>query len=639
MPLSKDQVFRLMCPGDCTPEWQESFENARIDQIGCTFLEDPSTTMWMDGSGLQILWGHGLSSSGKTFIASKLVDHINLKQKRREGHQATAIYFFDPNLSQYTVDDFESSICSIARQLAAQLPTSSTGVLDQISETTEFYPLTDGYEDSAKIFHDMLSTFDHLYLVLDGINASDQVVLALLDFLSGGEPHGRNMHILFTSRNPPPNIQATYGMSVVQVRVTEEDLQRFILHEAGMDGSEIQRSGNEDTFQTALTDILRLTDFCFPPLPLYRGMDPAALLATLSNAHENASKMPAGSETTALSQFTMLQISKVYGLLASRVLHLVAKLEHLKYPKTATVITDMIRVLGATRANGTFYTVSDIIESCRGFIIVSHKDLEIKVKSPFLENYLLGETCEGKMNGDLVQASLKYLCGENFRLGPCKTAADMEQRFQKYPFLPCASRIVSACIPTQSDVDSILDQFFQLASDPRIFETYLQAAQSWPYRDKASYAELEASEPKWRPMKPGITVLHLAVIYKWGKNFVEGILRRGVDIDAVTTTGLTALHLAIEVQSQTKIVQVLLRSGAEVSAIDQDGNTPLSRAVVVGSLGTVKLLVRHGAPVDDLCEDILVECSVSQPEIWKYLTELGVSLPDIPTEWESSHRM
>lgn len=95
---------------------------------------------------------------------------------------------------------------------------------------------------------------------------------------------------------------------------------------------------------------------------------------------------------------------------------------------------------------------------------------------------------------------------------------------------------------------------------------------------------------------PGGTPLHRAVI---GKDAVMvGLLvRRGADLNAVTTPGMTPLERAV-ILGQREIATILLGNGAEADTADNAGRTPLHWAALHGDGDLTALLLAHGAATD-----------------------------------------
>ncbi|KAF5856679.1 hypothetical protein ETB97_007036 [Aspergillus alliaceus] len=402
-PSNRSYILSNLCPGDSTAERQETLSCERVGTIGSQFLEDKRTQEWITGTGLQILWVHGLAATGKTFISSLVVDHI----RSTENRSGIAVFYLNNSHRQHNVADFGVAFGSIARQLLAQIPEWSADVFNLVQKYSSFPPLTRG--KSGGLWNLVLSAFASAFIIFDGVNASEVALRDMLVQLAGSDAQHADLHILITSRYPPPrSLLRDYALPTIVTRPSDDDLTEYILH-------------------------------------------------------------------------------------------------------------------------------------------------ELAGKSP--EEYFLGMEGDGSI------------------------------------------------------------------------ESYLQAADAWPYQDDATYDELEQAEERWAYFPQGYGPLHVAAHIVGGRVFVEALLQRGEDVAARTANDKTALHIAAGIEDEVETARSLLEHGADVDAVDDSGETPLSIAVVEGNLATVRLLLEYGADLGSLDEDILRECVEERPDVAEYLAGLGVSFP------------
>jgi ankyrin repeat protein len=92
------------------------------------------------------------------------------------------------------------------------------------------------------------------------------------------------------------------------------------------------------------------------------------------------------------------------------------------------------------------------------------------------------------------------------------------------------------------------------------------------------------------------TPLHAAIFYHWQEG-VEYLIRKRVDINAVTSDDKTPLHLAIELEN-TEIALYLLEQGADTSIKDSSGRTALHLAAARGLPVVVQHLIAGGADLN-----------------------------------------
>ncbi|XP_026638486.1 85/88 kDa calcium-independent phospholipase A2 [Microtus ochrogaster] len=100
--------------------------------------------------------------------------------------------------------------------------------------------------------------------------------------------------------------------------------------------------------------------------------------------------------------------------------------------------------------------------------------------------------------------------------------------------------------------------------------------------------QIHSKDPRY-----GASPLH------WAKNaeMARMLLKRGCDVDSISTAGNTALHVAV-MRNRFDCVMVLLTYGANAGARGEHGNTPLHLAISKDNMEMVKALIVFGAEVD-----------------------------------------
>jgi hypothetical protein len=276
------------------------------------------------------------------------------------------------------------------------------------------------------------------------------------------------------------------------------------------------------------------------------------------------------------------------------------------------------------------FNVEEVIIGCRG-LIFHGSDESMRIVSPLLGNYLEREVFGADYEKKSITVFMRYLSSDAFAQGACTSSAALRERLQENRYLWYAARMLGPSLATTTP-ETFVQDFVQLSSRKGSIESYLQAAESWPYESQASYDECEQDEERWKCFTPGYTALHLAAHLAAPGVLIDTLITRGEALEAQDSDGRTALHLAAEIEGENPTLQALLRAGGNVSAEDNLGNTPLSIAVVNGGLESVKMLLSHGADLSELDEETLEQCGQEKPEIASYLRELGL---DVPVDVES----
>ncbi|KAE8368469.1 hypothetical protein BDV27DRAFT_154024 [Aspergillus caelatus] len=614
-----NHILSNLCPGDSTAERQETLSRERVGKLGSWFVEDRLTQEWINGSGLQLLWAYGPAATGKTYISSLVVDHIRSKESR----SGIAVFYFDDSHPQYNVADFGVAFRSISRQLVAQLTDPSADIIN-LAEGYAAFGSLDGSKPTG-LWNLIISSFDSIFVVFDAVNASEAALKDMLVYLGGNDVQEARLRILITSRYPSPrSLLRTYELPTIVTRASDNDLMNYIVHEVGATSGEKLLSPILKAGHKAVSDIIRMLDGVFPPLPQHR-----TIPDTLNELTQVLYNEPPSTKPNTLSQLALAPLAKAeHGRNTLHMLHLVSTLEEIGYKPTISQVVDSLPFLGIYKKENLHYTSSDVANMCTRLVSFSARTQAMRIRSSLLKNHLREEVSKSNIKGTMLRAALSYLSQEDFQSGACNSSASLKKRFQIHPFLPFAARMISLYTSRVPHQQEALDDFLRFASHRGSIDTYLQAADAWPYQDDDSYDELESTEQRWAYFPRGYGPLHVAAHIVGGRAFVKALLQQGEDIEAKSGNGQTALHIAAGIEDESETARTLLEYGANVSAVDDDGETPLSIAVVQGALETVKLLVEFGADVGRLDTSILVECAEERRDVVEYLTSLGVDFPD-----------
>lgn len=128
----------------------------------------------------------------------------------------------------------------------------------------------------------------------------------------------------------------------------------------------------------------------------------------------------------------------------------------------------------------------------------------------------------------------------------------------------------------------------------------------------------------------GATALHVAAESPESTtDLMEMLIKRGVDLNAVTRQGETALNLGIRRKSED-IVKILLKHGADCEIAPNDGWRPLLAAVATGDVNIVKLLLDHRVDVNTVNDTgwtaLMFVADRGYDKIMKMLLEAGADL-------------
>ncbi|EEU37565.1 uncharacterized protein NECHADRAFT_22481, partial [Fusarium vanettenii 77-13-4] len=606
--------IRQLNPGDRAAGRQKALDSARLPGVCPWFLNLSEIRAWLNGTGPQLLWLHG-----------PIANHIQSDERLRANNSAVAVVYADKSYEHRNIADWNLRLSSVARQLASQLQTSSAALqraLIKFSDTDD--------DELHSVLRTLASEFKTVFVVFDGIGkATTKSLKALMRALGGGHEEKASFQVLITSRDPPPNaFKAQFEVSVVKAWAGSIDLKAYVtsqLRDAFPDISHLELS-KVNTLLDA--DVSFTCDGVFSPLPLlYLCAEPSEVIDTLSTMIASAQGQSTSDGMQQSCRMIMAQIKpSKWGDMICCVLYHLVKINEFGYEFTIPMAVDALDAWRIFHQDGSPYTATDILEICAGLYYFSDDNQTVRMRSPLLENYLRHEEFGREYEELCTTAQMRYLCKPEFSNGACASSNELRERFKNNRYLWYAARMLAPNLH-QHIPKSFISDFMELSSSQGSIDSYLQAANAWPYQDEVSYDELEEDLEYWNSFTRGFRPLHLAVQLSDSALLIQALAERGEELEGRNKDGQTALHIAAQSQGECNALRALLTCGSDVSAVDENGETPLSLAIVWGSVESVKLLFDYGADISTVDEEALEMCTQEEPEIAKYLAERGVEMP------------
>ncbi|KAJ4138741.1 hypothetical protein NW768_002612 [Fusarium equiseti] len=611
-----DKLSKL-CPGDKFPTQQRILDDVHIPGIGQWFLDHEKTQKWLNGDSDRVLWLHGSSASGKTFLSSSLVNHTH-----QNSSMGVGVFYFGRNDLQYNLADYDLAFRSIIRQLASQTP-DSLALWQDILDDEEV-----GVEDltgTTDILEKMLNAFEKMVVVLDGVDATNETGLSeLLDLLLN-EKKIPSLRVLMTSRSRAPVALKDFGISEVEARPPDSDIALYFARY--IDESPVNPEVLDES-HTKLFPYQRFVEIShelfLPLLPKWFSNIASQPNIELLDLIESCS---ADSEANVAHEFCKYSAAEIESSEQAEAilctLYHIAKCDEMGHFFTAPMASEALDSWGVRNQDGTQFTTDEIIKLCQSLVFLDSYNQAMVLRSPLLMNHLRDNVFTNEYHERHATASIRYLSKPDFASGACNSSQELKERFHAHPYLWFAAKSnLPKSLPPSFESD-----FFTFAASQGSLESYLQAREAWPFLDDETYDECEKDTERWRCYTRETTALSLAVAL--GN---EGILRKfieqGADLEARDGDLNTALHIAAFDEDESHMLKVLLQAGSNVAVVNEEGLTPLAVAIVHGNLESVKLLIEFGADVHRIDEEDLRQCVEEKPEIAKHLVGLGVEMPE-----------
>ncbi|KAI0803541.1 hypothetical protein GGR55DRAFT_387142 [Xylaria sp. FL0064] len=186
----------------------------------CTWiLRDQRFLDWQDSRDNALLWYNAQPGSGKSVLASAVIDHLIKANKK----VAYFFYSFSKNSSRHIADGLRI----LALQLLAFVGTPSDKLVDLYETETQFTPHLDNLRTTVNVVHELITRND-VYIVIDGIDecSDEEQMCHLIEGLLERPTLG-TVRWLFTSR--VSDIEKTMRkLKAVEIRPNPDNIREDI---------------------------------------------------------------------------------------------------------------------------------------------------------------------------------------------------------------------------------------------------------------------------------------------------------------------------------------------------------------------------------------------------------------------------
>ncbi|KAJ7284859.1 hypothetical protein C8J57DRAFT_1289674 [Mycena rebaudengoi] len=491
-------------------------QTSRARDTGAWILQRDEFVQWRDGrSPSNVLWCHGIQGSGKTHIASIIIDL----------HRPMAFFYFDhqDQLSQTT----SSVLCCILRQLLEKLPEIPASVVELFKKRGPKGQIP--LHECERLLVDLASSLRQAYLVFDGLDESEHQK----SFLQSIQQlvRSRNVRLLDIFQYYPN----------LRIEAHEEDIKTYLYQELHRGG--IYDIADEE-FVNKLTLMLSQGAegmFLLPVLQLRTILKEA----TLGEMEDRLADLSHG-----LNDAFADTVSRIQRLPESRSRLSMAALmwlTHTPRALTESELSDALAVRSGQKVLNVKYrpTTKMILECCQGLVVVDAKGY-VHLAHYAIHEYMRDHSGQlfPRAQATMALTCLRYLLCENFQDGPWQ-AESLESRMYQFPFLDYSS------IGTETDEEvwAALLEFF--ASPP---------AMSTANQGKAVLEGIQRFGALHHASRHGL------------ERAVSRLLEDGNhDVNVLTKMGLTPI-IAAAAAGHTHTMRRLLAKGADPYLCNWYGN-------------------------------------------------------------------
>ncbi|KAI9708311.1 MAG: hypothetical protein M1820_004015 [Bogoriella megaspora] len=560
--------------------------SSRVEDTGGWLLECTEYLRWRDDITCpNVLWCHGIQGSGKSMLASLVIDKLLLSSV--ETQCPVAYMYFDyrdpetPNSSTLTL--------SILKQILACLPRMPASVID-ICQKSQKQQRRFTQSEAERLIISVAQGLPMVYLVVDALDECEEGKHRM-GFL--GTMHRLrkvpNIRLIVTSRPHPSDIKNAFQNDPrILIEAKDTDIRLFIYREiARSDVSDLleeDRGLAQNVIQTIearahgmfLLAVLQIQSILKEPTA--GGMEEA-----LSNLYQTLPDAFGGT------------IDRIERLPDSRRLIGISSLMWICHARPLTV-PELSEVLAVEIGQKTTRPrhrppAKVILQCCQGLVTIDDGSSTVRFVHYTVQEYLQAHSDQYfPLAQRLISATcLTYLLFDEFCRGPCDDDWAIESRVENAPFIVYASRhfgIHAAPLEQDPMVNPLLQQFL---NTPEAIASCSQIHR-WSQEYRYEY---------WKPEESNsITPLHISCHHGFQESARDLLSRYPQSINVKTRMGTTPLILASSWDNQD-IVRVLLDNGGDPYLANWYGNS-LHCAAEAGSSDCIQELIDFGMDPDTL---------------------------------------
>nr|XP_036585321.1 NACHT and ankyrin domain protein [Colletotrichum truncatum]KAF6795218.1 NACHT and ankyrin domain protein [Colletotrichum truncatum] len=585
-----DWIKSISRPLDFEKVQLEMFQIAKTTpRAGDWLLSSPEFKKWRNGE-LRRLWCHGNPGTGKTVLASIVIDYLRSKFSCNDKTACIYVYF-DYRRQQY--QGLGNILASLLLQLLQVRDVVSSDVqkLHTAWKKTGVSPCE---EDYVKMLKSQMAAFDEVYMVVDALDeCSDDVQTnTLSNFLSDCKKLPQNVHILFTSRKftkfsgliePSDDLEIIAHDSDIKAYLNKFIDSRTRLHRLIENGPQTKSSFRDKVIST----IVEKSQGMF--LLAHLHIESLALAHDLAGLKDGLEKLP-----TKLDEFYTEALRRI-GTQAEpdrdRAFNVLTWLVFSQRPLEVEELTHALTIRDASayfksgkrtlpKASETLGSEEALTSACAGLVVVvsggNNKKI-VRLAHTTAEKYLQDKRPDFLLHN--AQSMMANTCLYCLLMIPTKKLSasqdELKENHKDYPFLRYAANYWGT-------------HLFESSAPPG--ELYKLAWAVVSNKPKLN-ATLRIMADPFLSYETNVSDLHIAAYYGLVELVAKAMTKhKDIDINAQTKRQETPLHWATA-HRQWDFMAFLIDRGADLNMPNADKRTALHRAVMMDDKVAVEILL------------------------------------------------
>ncbi|KAK6359537.1 hypothetical protein TWF696_000691 [Orbilia brochopaga] len=587
-----DSIISWISPLNFAVKQQDTLA-LRCEDTGSWIFDNRQFMDWLDGS-IKFLWCFGIPGSGKTVLASIIIDHLERIYEKNDDVCVCYLYC-DYNNEETTKGT--NLIANLLRQLLYSRPQVPESVVN-LHKHCSSKGTNPTRQELLGLIRAQVHSFSDIFLVIDALDEIPERGYERDGFIQDihgiRTPH-RGIRVLVTSRKLADIETASEGEPYLEVRANIEDIKKYV--EAGITRSRRLKSliRKDHSLRERLRDIIiSKTDGMFLMARLH--MNSVADAQNRRHLDQKLHSIPDELNDAYDSALVRIQKQpKEDVVLANRILSwILLALGPLS-------ITELQHALAVAKDKGSIdqdmITDEEILTNvCCGFVVIDREGSKIRLVHFTLQEYLAQQWAQhiSRYQADMASSCLQYLSSDAFATGPCDTVEDLKERAEKYPFLKYAASCWGDHVRNSGELnEDLMALIMCFLNDERIVATSKQAGEI----DRLLHGTIRNCFLDHYPQK--VTGLHVAAYFGL-EVVVHRLLYEGAELNAKDSYHRTALDIAAS-RGQDKVVSLLLETkhrGRLFNPEESDRSMALHYAALEGQTRTMQLLVEAGTNIN-----------------------------------------
>ncbi|KAK1464153.1 hypothetical protein CMEL01_12914 [Colletotrichum melonis] len=628
---SGHNMYFVSRPLDVAKMQTETFQIAlKTPGAGHAITQLPAFEKWCAGE-IRKFWCYGIPGSGKTVLASIIIDHISNRVIGHRTKEVCVYFYFDyTKHSEHEITDILSTVLLQLLQNQEVLSPETQRVVNTWKRTRQI-PTE---EDYFKMIASQAELFSTIYFVVDALDEclDSPVENTLAIFLRRCQDLPKNFRMVFTSRPGSHFHRMISPDHKCEVKADEADVKAYFekFIENHYDFQKVVENGRiaDPCFKDKIiTAIMKKSQGMFLLAHLHiESLASTLSLVELINKLSHLSASPQEVYHQAMDRIKTNSVSK-------RILAIHA-LSWVVYAKRALTVDELLHAVAIRSAPPSSFTDNEprknllptssnmcteevLLSACIGLIVVvpggSASERTVRLAHATAAEFLLAQEIIRDEQATFLETCLNCLFHASSQKS-CYSGEELNKHCKMYPLFRYAAAYWGHHF---SEVPKVKGSNYKLAwdfasdevklgnalrtmTDPRVsHQTKVSGGHVSAYfgleglvrraMSKASNVDFNART------KSGDTPLHWAVAHNQ-QDFALFLINAGADLNIQNTNGKTVLHMATAMDHR-HFINILIEKRADLELQDSEGYTCLRWAARYGYQRTVSILLEAGAKI------------------------------------------